>query len=63
VSTADMQRSGHSMSIHMSVAITSKCMDKDRHCNMKKLAESTSISGPTTGVHKFSTNVRATLKF
>jgi hypothetical protein len=63
VSTADTQSSGHSMTIQMSVVITSKCIDKDRHWNMKELAESTSICGPTTGVHKFSANVGATLKF
>ena len=51
------------MSIQTSVVITEKCMDKDRHWNMKVLAENTRISGPTAEVHKFSTNVGATLKF
>jgi len=38
-------------------------MDKDRHWNTKELAKNTGIFSPTAGVHKFSTNVGATLKF
>jgi hypothetical protein len=51
------------MSIQTSVVITEKCMDRDGHWNMKGLAENTRTSGPTAGVHKFSANVGATLKF
>jgi len=40
-----------------SVVMTEKCMDKYRHWNMKELVKNTRISGPTAGMHKFSTNV------
>jgi hypothetical protein len=47
----------------MSVAVTEQCMDKDRHWNVKELVKNTGISGPTAGLHKFSKNLGATLKF